>query len=320
MNEVIDAYCTLGTERETRLAPAELLRWMDEAGIHRAVIAPEDREIALHNSSGNGRVVQISRQSQGRFVPACAVNPWFGESACQELRRAVADGAQMLVLAPSLQGFCFCDDLPDQLLAVAAELHVLVYVHTGPHSFGAATQLVVAAAEHPDVRFILGHCATTDYGRDMPAVIILATENVWFDLSLMRSPRGVSTRHGCRPSPAHLWHVPPHESNAVLELQAFGATAADRGLPRYLRRQSGNASGGGAIVIVDCHTHWGDCFQARDGLDPSQWLAGEARYGITHAVVAPFSVCTTTRCCRRKTRIWPRCAPPPAAAWSLSAP
>jgi uncharacterized protein len=41
-------------------------------------------------------------------------------------------------------------------------------------------------------------------------------------------------------------------------------------------------------VIVDCHTHWGSCFQARDGLDPSQWLAGEARHGVTHAVVAPL--------------------------------
>jgi uncharacterized protein len=41
-------------------------------------------------------------------------------------------------------------------------------------------------------------------------------------------------------------------------------------------------------MIVDCHTHWGECFQTRDGLDPSRWLAGESRYGVTHAVVAPL--------------------------------
>ena len=82
----------------------------------------------------------------------------------------------MLVLAPALQGFCFGDDLPDDLLTVAAALNIPVYVHTGPHSYGAPSQIVVAAAERPGVRFILGHCGTTDYGRDMPAVFESATE------------------------------------------------------------------------------------------------------------------------------------------------
>ena len=117
MNEVIDAYCTLGTERDTQLTATDLLHLMNEAGIQRAIVAPEDREIVAHNASGNNRMVEASRQSQGRFTPACSVNPWFGESACQELRRAVAEGAKMLVLAPALQGFCFGDDLLDDLLA-----------------------------------------------------------------------------------------------------------------------------------------------------------------------------------------------------------
>ncbi|NUQ65044.1 MAG: amidohydrolase family protein [Pirellulales bacterium] len=41
-------------------------------------------------------------------------------------------------------------------------------------------------------------------------------------------------------------------------------------------------------MIVDCHTHWADCFQSRDGLDPSRWLADEARHGVTHALVLPY--------------------------------
>jgi predicted TIM-barrel fold metal-dependent hydrolase len=185
MNEIIDAYCTLGTERDTRLAPAELLQWMDEAGIHRAVVVPEDRELVAFNTAGNRRVAEISRCFQNRFIPACTANPWFGELACRELRRAVADGAKMLVLAPALQGFCFGDDLPDELLATAAELRVPVYVHTGPHSFGAPSQLIVAAAEHPGVRFILGHCGSTDFARDMPDAIRLASENVFFEAGLL---------------------------------------------------------------------------------------------------------------------------------------
>jgi hypothetical protein len=42
-------------------------------------------------------------------------------------------------------------------------------------------------------------------------------------------------------------------------------------------------------MIVDCHTHWGDCFQARDGANPAKWLATFDPYGVTHAIVLPFA-------------------------------
>jgi predicted TIM-barrel fold metal-dependent hydrolase len=41
-------------------------------------------------------------------------------------------------------------------------------------------------------------------------------------------------------------------------------------------------------MIFDCHTHWGNCFQDRDGLDPSRWLGVFDSHGVTHAVVLPF--------------------------------
>lgn len=42
-------------------------------------------------------------------------------------------------------------------------------------------------------------------------------------------------------------------------------------------------------MIFDCHTHWGDCFQDRDGCDPHNWLATLDRYGVSHAFVLPFA-------------------------------
>src|SRR4051794_9789206 len=42
-------------------------------------------------------------------------------------------------------------------------------------------------------------------------------------------------------------------------------------------------------MIFDCHTHWGDCFQARDGCDPTRWLQFIGERGVTHAVVLPFA-------------------------------
>lgn len=42
-------------------------------------------------------------------------------------------------------------------------------------------------------------------------------------------------------------------------------------------------------MIFDCHTHWGDCFTERDGLDPQKWLAALDRHGVDRAFVLPFA-------------------------------
>jgi predicted TIM-barrel fold metal-dependent hydrolase len=183
---ILDGYCTCGTERETILPPDALLRQMDAGGADRAVIAPEDREIALHNAAGNQRIARLAAESGGRLVPACSVSPWQGDEAPALLRAAVGAGARMLVLAPAVQGFNPCDPLVDPLLTAAAALNLPVYVHTGPHSTGGPTQVALAAVRHPRTRFILGHCGSTDFGWDMPAVLTMNLENLWYELSFVR--------------------------------------------------------------------------------------------------------------------------------------
>lgn len=41
-------------------------------------------------------------------------------------------------------------------------------------------------------------------------------------------------------------------------------------------------------MIVDCHTHWGDVFIKRDGVNPVLWLDVLHRHGVTHAIVMPY--------------------------------
>lgn len=186
MNEVIDAYCTPGTERDTDLSPARLVRMMDAAGIAKAVVAPQDREIAVRGAEGNARVLALAAASSGRFIPACTANPWLGDEAIALVRDAVKRGARMLVLAPALQGFVLTDDLTDDLLHAAAEICLPVYVHTGPHGHAAPTQLALVAQRHPETRFILGHGGSTDHAWDMPPVLNMHLENLWFEVSLIR--------------------------------------------------------------------------------------------------------------------------------------
>ena len=184
---IFDGYCTPGTERDSYLPIETLLAKMDEAGIHQAVIAPEDRELAVANAAGNDRIHAIASRYATRLMPACGINPWFGAAAAEELKRCVDRGARMLILAPALQGFIPTDELCDDLLSAAGRLGVPVYFHTGPQSSGGPTQVVLVAEKHPSTKFIVGHCGSTDHAWDMTTILKNhQLPNLWFELSLVR--------------------------------------------------------------------------------------------------------------------------------------
>ncbi|MFH1738142.1 MAG: amidohydrolase family protein [bacterium] len=186
MAKVIDGYCIPGTERDTVLSAHNLIGLMDEAGIDEAVIAPEDREIALLNEQGNERILALAAESHGRFLPSCTVNPWHGKQAIQIVKDAVDRGAKMLVLAPALQGFLPGDEVLEDLLIETAAMRLPVYFHTGPHSQGAPSQVALLAESHPESRIIVGHCGVTDYVGDMAAILAKRLDNLWFELSHVR--------------------------------------------------------------------------------------------------------------------------------------
>jgi predicted TIM-barrel fold metal-dependent hydrolase len=159
---------------------------MDVAGVARAVIAPEDREIAWSNVTGNDRILTMAANSPDRLIPACSINPWSGAGGLTLFRKALDAGAKMLVLAPKLQGFYLTDEITDDLLTLAGELLLPVYIHTGPHGAAAPTQLLLVAWRHPKVQFILGHCGSTDMSYDMSPVFRQAPSNLWYELSFVR--------------------------------------------------------------------------------------------------------------------------------------
>jgi predicted TIM-barrel fold metal-dependent hydrolase len=100
----IDAYCALGIDREYDLVAERLIEEMDKAAVDRAVVAPIDRNLAVRNRQGNDDILAAAAGYPGRLIPACSVNPWFGDEAAAELRRAITSGSRMLVLHPFLPG------------------------------------------------------------------------------------------------------------------------------------------------------------------------------------------------------------------------
>lgn len=181
----IDCYITLGQERETVYTVESLIRDLDRAGVDKAVIAPEDRFIAVFNRCGNNDMARKAARYPDRLIPACVVNPWYGEEGIAEFERALGEGARMLVLNPTLQGFLINDTITDPLIERAGMAGVPVYVHTGPHLYGAPWQMVDCALRFPRVNFIMGHAGATDFWNDIPSAGSFAP-NVYIEGSFAR--------------------------------------------------------------------------------------------------------------------------------------
>ena len=181
----IDCYCVLGTDREYDLTASALLKAMDAVRVDRALVAPIDRYLAVDNQIGNAFVAQQAREHPERLIPVCAANPWYGEGAILEFRRALADGARMLVMHPFLQGYLANDELIWPLLEVASQERVPVYIHTGPPGNSTPWQMVDLAERFPQLDLIMGHSGSTDFWYDVIDAA-KAAPNVYLESSLAR--------------------------------------------------------------------------------------------------------------------------------------
>ncbi len=182
MSLIVDAHCHVGTGYEYRQSPDELLREMDRHGVDRAAICPVDRCIAVDNREGNDFVLQAARAHPQRFYAFATANPWYGERAVAELRRALGEGARGIKLHPPLQGFLLCDELVYPILNLAEESGVPIFFHTGTPAYAQPTQLEELALRFPGVNLIMGHMGSTDFKTDaVPAA--LHAPNIYLDTS-----------------------------------------------------------------------------------------------------------------------------------------
>lgn len=181
----IDGYCTLGVDREYDLTESALLQAMDRAEVDRAVIASVDRLLTVHNREGNDALLRAASFHADRLIPSCSVNPWYGEAAVEELKRALGEGARLLVLHPLVQGYLANDELVWPVLDAVAREGVPVYVHTGPPGNATPWQVVDLAERYPSADFLIGHCGATDFWNDVVEAS-KAADNVYLESSLAR--------------------------------------------------------------------------------------------------------------------------------------
>jgi predicted TIM-barrel fold metal-dependent hydrolase len=168
---IIDFHAHVGTGAHKQFAPEELLRQMDQYDIERSVLCPVDEYIAVKNREGNEYLAKTIREYKDRFYGLAVANPWYGAEAVATLRHALDNGLQGLKINSILQGFMLCDPVIEPLLEVAQECKVPVYAHTGSMNNALPFQLLELATRFPEVSFVMGHMAYSDFWYDVIPVL-----------------------------------------------------------------------------------------------------------------------------------------------------
>ena len=179
---IVDAHVSLGAGLHLSGSVEDLLRQMDAAGVETAVVCPVDRCLAVHNAEGNDLMLSAVRSHGDRLIGMAAANPWFGQAAVAELRRAMGEGLGGLIVHSVYQGFRLDDHLVDPLLAVAADFDVPVYMHTGTAGVAEPFHAAELARRQPGLNFIMGHAGSSDYGQDAVRALEFAP-NLWLETS-----------------------------------------------------------------------------------------------------------------------------------------
>jgi predicted TIM-barrel fold metal-dependent hydrolase len=179
---IVDAHCTIGDGRNVSMSADELVRQLDELDVEAAIVGPPDRCLAVYNREGNELVRDACARHAGRLIGFATVNPWYGDAAVDELRRAIDDGLAGLILHPPLQGYILVDSVADAVLDVAGSAGLPVFVGTGTPAYALPLQLTEVARRHPDVRFVMGHLGHSDFWIEaIPAAA--AAPNIYADIS-----------------------------------------------------------------------------------------------------------------------------------------
>jgi predicted TIM-barrel fold metal-dependent hydrolase len=164
--EIIDssARCPI---RDGTVDPLPLLESMDAFGIAKAVIAPPDEFVAVNNQEGNQRIAEAVKRYPARFAGLAVANPWLKQGGVRILEHAFDTGFNGLYINPGRQGFHLSEAIVDPLLEVCSRRGKPVYSYTGTPVCCEPFQLSELARRFPNVQFIMGHGAWSDFWYDV---------------------------------------------------------------------------------------------------------------------------------------------------------
>jgi predicted TIM-barrel fold metal-dependent hydrolase len=179
--EVFDAHTHIGQNDPDgmRQTAEELIAGLELAGARGAFVFP------MHEPDGypnpNDKVIEAARESGGRLVPFCRVNPH--KDPVPEAERCLEIGARGIKLHPRAEGFTLDHPEVRRLAALADERAVPILIHAGRGIPALGLHAVELAEEFPRARLILAHAGISDLSwiwRVAPDLPNLLFDTAWW--------------------------------------------------------------------------------------------------------------------------------------------
>jgi predicted TIM-barrel fold metal-dependent hydrolase len=154
---IIDAHCHVGGAAERRGSPAEMLSVMDRLGVDVGFAMP-----APGLRPDNDGLAELIRPHPDRFVGVAWINPNTGSDALRDLERAATQhGFRGIKLQPILHAFSPMQAHVRQVVDLAAQLGLVVIVHTGDAPYALPWEVGELAARYPSTTFSMAHMGLT---------------------------------------------------------------------------------------------------------------------------------------------------------------
>ena len=150
----------------------DMMPVLKKFGIAHAVAAPSDEYVAVYNREGNSLLREIAETQYDDYSYLAVCNPWYGTVGLDELETSFKRNASGLYLFPARQGFKITDTVILPLIELCAGYKKAVYVHCGTPVCAMPFQLAELALLFPQVSFVMGHAAWSDFWYDViPAAL-----------------------------------------------------------------------------------------------------------------------------------------------------
>jgi predicted TIM-barrel fold metal-dependent hydrolase len=227
---IIDGHCHVGGPPERRGSPPDMLEVMDRLGIDAAFAMPPP---GLRPD--NDALADLIRPYPDRFLGMAWVNPYLEVLALKDLEcAATLHGFKGVKLQPSLHAFSVMQPLVRPVVDLAAQLGLVVVVHTGDAPFGLPWEVGELASRYPSTTFIMSHMglsvmtyveAAIRIAQQVPN-IILDCSTVGFFRKIRDAVEAVGPERVVWGSDAPIVHPGPE----LLKVKEAGLTAAEEQL------------------------------------------------------------------------------------------
>ena len=136
--------------------------WSGQDVVNRMDTMKVDKTIIFPFTEGyfnNDEIMDYVNENPDRLIPFCAVNPWNGKEALDDLENCFQKGFKGVKLHPTLCGFPLSNKkLVNPIFEIAQAYDAVVIVHGSADLYNCPLEFDRMARRFPKVPLIMAHC------------------------------------------------------------------------------------------------------------------------------------------------------------------